>query len=170
MFSTVIKSEVAGICNSRNVSGYAGCRRCIASVYQPHDNSVDDTLAVVRSKIHRRLITVNLSCYLQTAGNYNSHWRSAQDRISVPSPPVPAPFTSTRTHSRTLCDPSPPVSVPVSFHPHPDCLHMVQLMPMHPRTPSSLASFKFILVLSFRSQLMQVVLEKRPLNGRYLQK
>jgi len=29
------------------------------------------------------------------------------------------------------------------------CLHMVQLMPLHPKTPSSLASFKSRLVLSF---------------------
>ena len=28
-----------------------------------------------------------------------------------------------------------------------DCLHMVQLMPLHPKTPSSLASFKSRLVL-----------------------
>ena len=46
-----------------------------------------------------------------------------------------------------------------------DCLHMVQLMPLHPKTPSSLASFKFRLVLPFWYQLTQVVLEKRPLNG-----
>ena len=37
---------------------------------------------------------------------------------------------------------------------------MVQLMPLHPKTPSSLASFKSRLVLLFR-----VVLKKRPLNG-----
>ena len=30
-----------------------------------------------------------------------------------------------------------------------DCLHMVQLMPVHPKTPSSLASFKSRLVLPF---------------------
>ena len=30
-----------------------------------------------------------------------------------------------------------------------DCLHMVQLMPLHPKTPSSLASFKPRLVLCF---------------------
>ena len=30
-----------------------------------------------------------------------------------------------------------------------DCLHMVQLMPLHPKTPSSLASFKSRLVLPF---------------------
>ena len=35
-----------------------------------------------------------------------------------------------------------------------DCLHIVQLMPLHPKTLSSLASFK-----------SEVVLEKRPLNG-----
>jgi len=28
-----------------------------------------------------------------------------------------------------------------------DCLHMVQLMPLHPKTPSSLASFQSRLVL-----------------------
>jgi len=45
-----------------------------------------------------------------------------------------------------------------------DCLHMVQLMPLHPKSPSSLASFKSRLVLPFWYQLTQVVLEKRPLN------
>ena len=45
-----------------------------------------------------------------------------------------------------------------------DCLHMVQLMPLHPKTPSSLASFKCRLVLPFWYRLTQVVLEKRPLN------
>ena len=43
-----------------------------------------------------------------------------------------------------------------------ECLHMVQLMPLHPKTPSSLASFKFRLVLPFWYRLTQVVvLEKR---------
>ena len=42
-----------------------------------------------------------------------------------------------------------------------DCLHMVQLMPLHPETPSSLASFKSGLVLPFWYRLTQVVLEKR---------
>ena len=46
-----------------------------------------------------------------------------------------------------------------------DRLHTVQLMPPHLRTPSSLASFKSILVLPFWYWLTQVVLEKRPLNG-----
>ena len=41
---------------------------------------------------------------------------------------------------------------------------MVQLMPLHPQTPSSLASFKSRMVLSFWYRLTQVVLEKRPLN------
>ena len=45
-----------------------------------------------------------------------------------------------------------------------DCLHIVQLMALHPKTPSSLASFKSKLVLPFWCQLTQVVLEKRPLN------
>ena len=45
-----------------------------------------------------------------------------------------------------------------------DCLHMVQLTPLHPTTPSSLASFHSRLVLSFWYRLTQVVLEKRPLN------
>jgi len=44
-----------------------------------------------------------------------------------------------------------------------DCLHMVQLMLLHPKIPS-LASFKSRLVLLFWFQLTQVVLEKRPLN------
>jgi len=46
-----------------------------------------------------------------------------------------------------------------------DCLHMVQLMPLHPKTPSSLASFKSRVALHFWYQLTQVVLEKRLLNG-----
>ena len=46
-----------------------------------------------------------------------------------------------------------------------DCLHMVHLMPLHPQTPSSLASFKSRLVLPFRYWLTQVILERRPLNG-----
>jgi len=45
-----------------------------------------------------------------------------------------------------------------------DCLHMAQLMPLHPKTPSSLASFKFRLVLPFWYQLTQVVLEERPIK------
>jgi len=45
-----------------------------------------------------------------------------------------------------------------------DCLHTVQLMPLHPETPSSLASFKSRLVLPFWYHFAQVVLEKRPLN------
>jgi len=45
------------------------------------------------------------------------------------------------------------------------CLHMVQLVPLHPETPSSLASFKSSLVLPFWYGLTQVALEKRPLNG-----
>jgi len=40
------------------------------------------------------------------------------------------------------------------------CLHMVQLMPLHPRTPSSLVSFKSRVVLPFWYQLTHVVLEK----------
>jgi len=46
-----------------------------------------------------------------------------------------------------------------------DCLHMVQLMPLHPKTPSSLASFKSRLALPFWRWHTQVVLEKRPING-----
>ena len=44
-------------------------------------------------------------------------------------------------------------------------MHMVQLMPLHPKTPSSLATFKSRLVLHFWYWLTQVVLEKRVLNG-----
>ena len=43
---------------------------------------------------------------------------------------------------------------------------MVQLMPLHPKTPQSLSSFKSRLVLPFWYRLTQVVLEKRPLNGQ----
>ena len=45
-------------------------------------------------------------------------------------------------------------------------MHMVQLMPLHPKTPSSLASFISRLVLPFWYRLAQVVLENRPLNRR----
>jgi len=41
---------------------------------------------------------------------------------------------------------------------------MVQLMPLHPKTPSSLVSYKCRLVLPFWFQLTQAVLEKRSLN------
>jgi len=44
-------------------------------------------------------------------------------------------------------------------------LHGIYKMPLHPKTPSSLASFKSKLVLPFWYRLTQVVLEKRPLNG-----
>jgi len=46
-----------------------------------------------------------------------------------------------------------------------DCLHMVQLIPLHPKIPSSLASLKSTLVLPFWYRFTQAVLEKRPLNG-----
>jgi len=42
-----------------------------------------------------------------------------------------------------------------------DCLHMVQLMPLYPKTPSPLAAIKSRLVLHFWYRLTQVVLEKR---------
>jgi len=45
-----------------------------------------------------------------------------------------------------------------------DCLHMVQLMSLHPKTPSSLTWYKPRLVLPFWYRLTQDVLEKRPLN------
>ena len=45
-----------------------------------------------------------------------------------------------------------------------DCLHMVQLMPLYPKSPSSFASFKSRLVLPFWYRPIQVVVEKRPLN------
>jgi len=41
-----------------------------------------------------------------------------------------------------------------------DCLHMVQLMPLHPKTPSSLASFKSRLVLPFWCRLTHIVPER----------
>jgi len=46
-----------------------------------------------------------------------------------------------------------------------DCLHVVQLMPLLHKTPSSHAPFKSRMVLPFWYQLAQVVLEKRPLSG-----
>ena len=45
-----------------------------------------------------------------------------------------------------------------------DCLHMVQLMPLHPKTPSTLDSFKSRLVLPFCYRLTWVVPDKGPLN------
>ena len=53
----------------------------------------------------------------------------------------------------------------VCLDPGADCLHKVQVMPLCSKTPSSLASFKSRLVLSFWYQLIQVVPEKRLLNG-----
>jgi len=41
-------------------------------------------------------------------------------------------------------------------------LHVVQLMPLYPQTPSFLAAFKSRLVLPVWYQLTQVVMEKRP--------
>ena len=41
-----------------------------------------------------------------------------------------------------------------------DCLHMVQLMPLHPKATLSLASFKSRLVLPFCYLLTEVFLEK----------
>ena len=46
-----------------------------------------------------------------------------------------------------------------------DCLHMVQLMPLPPKIPLFLASFKSRLVLPFWYWHTEVVLEKRSLNG-----
>jgi len=46
-----------------------------------------------------------------------------------------------------------------------DCLHMVQLMSLHPKTPSSLPGFKSRLVLPFWYRLTQVVLEKSRETG-----
>jgi len=47
-----------------------------------------------------------------------------------------------------------------------DSLHMVQLMPLYPKTPSSLeASFKSTLVLPLWYRLTQVVLEYSHFNG-----
>jgi len=41
---------------------------------------------------------------------------------------------------------------------------MVQLMPMHPKTRSALASFKYRLILPFWYRLTQVIPEKTLLN------
>jgi len=43
----------------------------------------------------------------------------------------------------------------------PACLHMVQLMPLHPKTLSSLASFKSRLALPFWYRITQVVRGKK---------
>jgi len=47
----------------------------------------------------------------------------------------------------------------------PNCLHMVQLMPLHSQTRSSLSTFKSRQVLPFWYCVTQVILEKMPLNG-----
>ena len=58
------------------------------------------------------------------------------------------------------------VGVVICLHQGADCLHMVQLMPLHSKKkPLSLASFLSRLVLPFWYRLTQVVLENRPLNG-----
>jgi len=46
-----------------------------------------------------------------------------------------------------------------------DCLRMVQLTPLHPKTPSPLASCKSRLVLPFWYRITKADLEKRLLNG-----
>jgi len=46
-----------------------------------------------------------------------------------------------------------------------DCLHMVQLMLLHPKTASPLALFKSRLILLFWYRLTQVDPEKKLLNG-----
>jgi len=46
-----------------------------------------------------------------------------------------------------------------------DCLRIVQLVLLLPKTPSFLALFTSRLVLPFWYRLIQVILEKRPLNG-----
>ena len=43
-------------------------------------------------------------------------------------------------------------------------MHMVQLLPLHPKTQSSLASFKSVLVLPFWYQLTRVVLKKEAIK------
>ena len=56
------------------------------------------------------------------------------------------------------------VAVVIYMEQSADCLHMVQLMPLHPKTLSSVASFKSRLFLPFWYRLTRVVLEKRLLN------
>jgi len=54
------------------------------------------------------------------------------------------------------------LSVVISLKRGVDCLHMVQLMSVHPKTKSSLASFKSrLFFLSGTALAYQVVLEKR---------
>jgi len=55
-----------------------------------------------------------------------------------------------------------PMVMIISLERGADCLHIVRLIPLHPKTPSSLASFESRLVLPF---WYQVVLEMGPLNG-----
>ena len=49
-----------------------------------------------------------------------------------------------------------------------DCLHMVQLMPLLPKTPWSLVSFKSRLVLPFCYRLTQVVLVNNNNNNKQI--
>ena len=46
-----------------------------------------------------------------------------------------------------------------------DCLHTVELMPLHPQTPSPPVSFKSRLVSPLWYWLTQLVVRNRPLNG-----
>ena len=46
-----------------------------------------------------------------------------------------------------------------------DCLHMVLLTPLHPKTQSSLASVKSMLVFTFLVPAYPGCPGKRPLNG-----
>jgi len=57
------------------------------------------------------------------------------------------------------------VGVVICLERRADCLHIVQLMPLHRKTASSIASFKSSLIIPLWCQLTQVVVKKRPLNG-----
>jgi len=69
-----------------------------------------------------------------------------------------------RQEEHTACKIEWLVGVVICWEQGVDCLHMVQLMPVHPKTASSLASLKSRLVLPFWYWLTKGFLEKRPLN------
>ena len=67
VFCALIISEVAGIRNNGNVCCYTSrSRRRTGSITQSHYHSIDNTLTVIRNKIHWSFIIVCLRCYLQT--------------------------------------------------------------------------------------------------------
>jgi len=90
---------------------------------------------------------------IAAAGQINHHPCSPRQQWSKQDH-----FFKTKTNAKTDWV---GVGVVVCLQRGADCLHMVQLMPLHPETQSSLASFKSRRVLPFWYRFIQVVMETR---------